>query len=365
MSTVIFDYVNVSGTQFLSFGDNRTSQILEPAAGQLTLQSYTNTGSVSISSGSGGITIDATKGVGGTLSQSGAIALVAKSNSSWNVTSGDLALSTLTSGNFTVDAAGYFSLESIGGDSQIFVKGNGNSQGALTLKTWYNDGESDIDQAILQLNPTGSVVIVSKGSSSWTGSSHLDISVVNNLYLSTGNVGTTYLGQNAGAVSIGRAGITTTILGNLVVDGEYDVTSDQITLSSTQVAAISGGAVTAGAVKSAGGIGTTSNIIAQANGSTLVDESSTPILSVTQTAAGAGNFPVAYFNQASGSSSLFSLEVTSASGSATNTLVISSDPVNATQVGFLKITLTDNRVGGGGLATGAYYLPIFTVESST
>lgn len=400
MSTIKQDYINIKSTGSITFNDDNNLTIYSNTTNQLTLAATADAGKLLFTSGTSGIVLDSTYGSSTTGSVAGPINLVSNAASSWKNSNSNLTLETSTSGNillssvgavnvtsnssstwsqisstFTLNAAG-LSLNASSGcyitanNSELLLNttGTGNnltlitygasdilatSSAALTLSSVQNSSWT-VDTANLTLQTvgaSGSLILSSVGATNISS----DGILIMNTYSSMA------LGANATSISIGSSGMTTTIQGDLVVVGTSDtqITAQSEVLTSTDVAAYSAGELTAGALRSSGGIGTTSNILANANGATVGG----PVLNITQNSTTAEQ-PVAFLQQSSSTQSFLSFVGASNNLQPGYSIVRSDASVTFNSEAYIQIQVRDtgetNPLGGGTVAT--YYLPIYSIE---
>jgi hypothetical protein len=186
-SVDVFNNIWIQGTDILRFNTNNNNLSLSSIdVNTLSLNASTDTGKILFTSGSGGLTFDATYGASTTGTQAGAINLVSKANSSWNQTSGSLTLQTFTSGSISIIsvASSTFTSSSTTSISSVGSSNWSNSSGSLSLTT---------TSGAINLTSAGVTAILSNGVSSWNNTS-------GNLNLTT---------TTSGAINLTSAGVTT------------------------------------------------------------------------------------------------------------------------------------------------------------
>lgn len=161
---------------------------------QLQLIANNSSGSIFLSSGTGGISLDSTSGSGSSGSQNGPILLVSKAASSWINSQSNLSFETLSSGDINISSVDSVNITANSNSSWT------NTTSKITLKT-LTSGDIDLTSAgAFNFNSSGnSIITVSSGNLTLDANESLEL------------VSTT--------VNIGTEGGVINVLGNLHVSG--------------------------------------------------------------------------------------------------------------------------------------------------
>ena len=407
MSTFVQDKIKLTGNGVLMFNDDDNLSLYSNNTNQLTVAATNAAGRILVTSGTGGLALDSTYGSSTTGTVLGGINLTSAAASSWVNSSSNLTLETRTSGNIAWSSAGGVNVTSntasiwnqasssltlqttgLAADSPMNLTSSGiinltssgisawQNTGALSLTTTGNLTLTSGNSIIA--NSSGALTLSSAQPSSWAVSNSLSLqatgtsgtisllsagatSITSTGVLTLDSSASINFGRSATAISIGSSGMTTTIEGDLVVVGTSDtqINAQSQVLSSTDVGVYDAGVLTSGALRASGGLATLSNILANADGTTVGG----PVLNITQNNITAEQ-PVGYLEQSCDTQSFLSLVGSSNNLQAGYTIVRSSALVTFTSEAYVQMTLQDNGkqnpLNGGLPAT--YYLPLYSIS---
>ena len=228
---------------------------------QLKIIANNDAGSLLLSGGTGGITLDSTKGSGNSGSQLGALSLISKSSSSWLNSSSNLSLQTLNSGNINLTSI-----------NAINIVSN-------TESSWTSNNSNLLLQTLI----SGNVNITSIDAFNFSAVKDSSISVSAGELILNSNIDIEIL---APTVNIGSSNGIVNILGNLHVVGSSTI------LSSTNLN-VGTNSIIVNALPS--GSNVDSSILVKRSGSDITTYDSAPIASYT-TGASSGNTGIGSHN---------------------------------------------------------------------